>query len=61
MKGKELRRALDEDREELASALEESIIETMREAWLPNTVAWIAVVIGAFVLNLLLLVAVSGG
>ena len=56
-----LTRALKEDRQKIAKAVDETIEDTIRQAWLPNTAAWIGVVVGAFVLNLLLLVLVTGG
>jgi hypothetical protein len=56
-----LMRDLEKDRNALQQALDETIEDTIRQAWLPNTVGWLAVVLGAFALNLLVLVAVTGG
>jgi hypothetical protein len=58
---KEQNAELDRQRKELEEALDEQIIETMRTAALPNAIAWVAVVIGSFAINLLLLMAISGG
>ena len=57
----DIRKQLDRDRKEIAMALDETLEETIRQAWLPNTVAWIVVIAGGFALNLLLLIAVAGG
>jgi pheromone shutdown protein TraB len=54
-------RDLEKDRNELQKALDETIEDTIRQSWLPNTVGWTAVVVGAFVLNLVVLMAVTGG
>ena len=48
-------------RKDLEDALNETIEDTMREAAVPNALAWIGVVVGAFLINLLLLVIVAGG
>jgi hypothetical protein len=53
-------RALEKDREELQEALDRTIEDTIRQAWLPNTAGWVGVVVGAFVLNLVVLLAVTG-
>lgn len=58
---KQQRDRLKAKRRELAHALNQTIEDTMRQAAVPNALAWIAVVAGAFVINLLLLVIVSGG
>ncbi|HEX2765940.1 MAG TPA: hypothetical protein VHR55_04790 [Candidatus Limnocylindria bacterium] len=61
MKKHELNRALEADRKEIEGALEETLSQTIREAWLPNTVVWVGVVGGGFLLNLLVLLLVSVG
>ena len=48
-------------RDELQGALDQLLAEDIRTGWVPNTVAWIGVVLGAFLLNLGLLVLVTGG
>ena len=48
-------------RADIQESLDGVIDDTMREAALPNALAWIVVVGGSFALNLLLLVLVSGG
>ena len=48
-------------RDELQGALDQLLTEDIRTGWVPNTVAWIGVVLGAFLLNLGLLVLVTGG
>ncbi len=52
---------LEEQRKEIEPALDATIEETIRAAALPNTIAWVATVVGAFVINLLLLILVTGG
>lgn len=47
--------------EDVQPALDHVIDETMREKGLMNALAMAGVVIGAFVLNLLILVLVTGG
>ncbi len=59
--GQEQNAELDRQRKELDEALNEQIIETMRKAALPNAAAWAVVVIGSFVINLVVLIAISGG
>jgi hypothetical protein len=54
------RETLRRQREEMQEALDGAIEDTIRSEWLKNTVAWIAVVAGSFLINLLLLVAVTG-
>ena len=60
MTAAEIRKQLEHDRKEIAKALDETLEETISQSWLPNTVAWIVVVAGGFVLNVLLLVAIAG-
>jgi hypothetical protein len=57
----ELSKQLEKEKQQLQKALDQTIEDTIRQAWLPNTVAWLAVAVGGFLLNLLLLVIVSGG
>jgi hypothetical protein len=57
----ELTKELEREKKQIEKALNESLEETIRQAWLPNTLAWVAVTLGAFALNLLLLVLVTGG
>lgn len=52
---------LHRDRAQLRQALDETLSEEVGEAWLPNAAAWIAVVGGAFIINLLVLLLVTGG
>ena len=52
---------LERQRKELEQAVDEQIIDTMRSAALPNAIAWVIVVGLSFVINLLVLVAISGG
>jgi uncharacterized integral membrane protein len=51
---------LEKRRKEFEQTLEATLAETMRKDGPMNAVAWTAVVVGAFVLNLLLLMAVAG-
>jgi hypothetical protein len=48
-------------RDELQGALDQLLEEEIRSGLVPNTLAWIGVVVGAFLLNLGLLVLVTGG
>jgi hypothetical protein len=57
----EREKRMEQYRKEIQQDVDEAIEETMRTAALPNTIAWIGVVAGSFAINLLLLVAVSGG
>ena len=52
---------MDRNRRELERALTETIEETIRSAGPINSLAWVGVVVGSFLLNLLLLVVVAGG
>ena len=52
---------MEKYRQETQKALDETIEDTIRQAAIPNSLAWVGVVVGSFVLNLLLLVIVSGG
>lgn len=55
------RETLRRQRKEMEEALNGTIEDTIREAAVPNTLAWVIVVVGSFVINLLLLMLVSGG
>ncbi|MDQ4036240.1 MAG: hypothetical protein M3153_09940 [Chloroflexota bacterium] len=48
-------------RKEMQGALEKMIEDTIRSSAIPNTLAWVGVVVGSFVINLALLVLVTGG
>ena len=48
-------------RQELEDALNQTIEDTIRQDGPRNALAWLAVTLGAFLLNLGLLVLVSGG
>jgi hypothetical protein len=52
---------LDQERRELQQSLDETLEASIREAWLLNTAVWLGVTLGAFALNLLVLVVVTGG
>jgi hypothetical protein len=57
----EREKRMEQYRKEIEKDVDEAVEETMRTAALPNTLAWIGVVAGSFALNLLILLAVSGG
>jgi hypothetical protein len=57
---KALEQELERERQELQNSLDETLETTIRQAWRINAVAWLAVTVGAFVLNLLVLVLVAG-
>ncbi len=52
---------MEKRRKEVEKAVNETIEDTIRSAGPANTMAWIGVTLGAFVLNLLVLVLVTGG
>jgi hypothetical protein len=53
-------KSMEKRRKEVEQAVNETIEETIRSAGPANTIAWIGVTLGAFVLNLLVLVLVAG-
>ena len=55
-----LEQELERERKELEQSLDETLEATIREAWRTNTLVWVAVTAGAFVLNLLVLILVAG-
>jgi hypothetical protein len=48
-------------RKEMQGALEKMIEDTIKSSAVPNTLAWVGVVVGSFLINLGLLVLVTGG
>jgi hypothetical protein len=56
-----LREAVERFRKESEADLEGIIEDEIRESITPNSLAWVGVVVGAFVINLLLLVVITGG
>jgi hypothetical protein len=58
---KKQRETLEKHRKELEETLNETIVDTIRQSALPNTIAFVGVVVVSFVVNLLLLIAVTGG
>jgi hypothetical protein len=56
-----LREAVERFRKESEADLEGIIEDEIRESIALNSLAWVGVVVGAFVINLLLLVAITGG
>ena len=54
------RDTLKRQREEMQAALDATIEDNIRASWLPNTLAWIVTVGAAFVVNLGLLVLLTG-
>lgn len=54
-------KSAEKRRKEVEKALNETIEDTIRSAGPANSIAWLAVAGGAFVLNLLVLVVVTGG
>ena len=51
----------EERNKEIEGEVNQMIEDTIKESWTPNTLAFLAVVVGSFVLNLLVLVLISGG
>lgn len=51
---------MDSDRKDLEKDLAAEIEEVMKTSGAANSIAWVAVVGGAFVLNMLLLMLVAG-
>jgi hypothetical protein len=54
-------KSVQKRRKEVEKAVNETIEDTIRSAGPANTIAWIVVTAGAFVLNLLALILVTGG
>ena len=61
MSAREQLDAQEKYRKEMQGALEKMIEDTIRSSALPNTLAWVGVVLGSFLVNLGLLVLVTGG
>ena len=57
----ELSKRAEKRRQEMQKDVDQMIEDTIRQSWAANTIAWVAVVGGAFVLNLLVLLLLSGG
>jgi hypothetical protein len=56
-----LRESVERFRAEHERELTQIIEDEIRESIVANALAWIGVVVGAFVINLLLLMAIAGG
>ena len=56
-----LSKRAEERKKEIEKSVNEMIEDTIKQSWAVNTLGWVAVVVGAFVLNLLLLLLISGG
>ncbi len=61
MTSKDQQKELERQRKEIEQALNEQLVDTIRNAGPMNAVAWLGVTLGAFAVNRLLLVAVTGG
>lgn len=59
--GREQHKRLEQERKEIEQALSETIEDTIKKAGPVNALAWVAVTVGAFLLNLGLLVVITGG
>jgi hypothetical protein len=57
---KKQREILDKHRKEFEETLNEMIVENVRQSALPNTLAFLGVVVVSFAINLLVLMAVAG-
>jgi hypothetical protein len=55
-----LEQELEREHQELQRSLDEDLEVTIREAWLRNTAIWLGVTLGAFALNLLVLLLIAG-
>ena len=51
----------EERKKEIEGEVNQMIEDTIKESWAPNTLAFLGVVVGSFVLNLLVLLLISGG
>ena len=51
----------EERKKEIEGEVNEMIEDTIKQSWAPNTLAFLAIVVGSFVLNLLVLLLISGG
>jgi hypothetical protein len=58
---KAIEQELDQERRELQRSLDRTLEKDIREAWRTNTAVWLAVTLGAFALNLLVLILLAGG
>lgn len=58
---KKQREILKKHRKEFEETLNETIVDDIRQSALPNTLAFAGVVVVSFVINLLVLMAVTGG
>lgn len=56
-----LDRELDQERKELQQSLDRTLETTIHQAWRTNTLVWLGVTLGAFAINLLVLILVTGG
>lgn len=54
-------KSVEQHHKEVEQALNETIEDTIRTAGPANALAWTAVTLGAFVLNLLVLMLIAGG
>lgn len=61
MTSKDQQKELERQRKEIEQALNEQLVDTVRRAGPMNALAWLGVTLGAFAINLLMLVAVTGG
>jgi hypothetical protein len=59
-RSKQLDQELEQERKELQRSLERTLETEIREAWRMNTAVWLAVTLGAFALNLLILALIAG-
>lgn len=57
----ELEKELEAQRQEVEEALNGTLEDTIRHAGPANALAWLGVALGSFLINLLLLVLVTGG
>lgn len=58
---RELLKKSEDFSKEVEGALNMMLEDEIKASWAGNTIAWVATVAGAFVLNLVLLVLIAGG
>jgi hypothetical protein len=58
---KKQREILEKHRKEFEETLNETIVDEIRQSALPNSLAFAGVVVVSFLINLLVLMAVTGG
>ena len=59
-KSRAIDKELEQERKELQRSLDRTLEKDIGEAWRMNTAVWLAVTLGAFALNLVVLLLIAG-